>query len=72
MAVVEVVVIETAVVIPEHSLAKAAIAERMDSEAMGILVVPIRMAVAVVVLVMLDMRQVAVLDIMAATVEKVN
>jgi hypothetical protein len=54
MAVVEVVVIETAVVIPEHSLAKAAIAERMGLAMMAILVVTTQSVAVAVVPVMLD------------------
>jgi hypothetical protein len=54
MVEVVVVVIEIVAVIPEHNLAKAAIAERMDSAMMGILVVPTQSVVVVVVPVMLD------------------
>jgi len=54
MVEVAVVVIETAAGIPEHNLAKAAIAERMDSAMMGILVVLTQSVAVVVVPVMLD------------------
>jgi hypothetical protein len=54
MAVVEVVVIETAVVIQEHNPAKVAIAERMGLAMMAILVVTTQSVAVAVVPVMLD------------------